>query len=535
MQSLPASGKYVKDELVAQCTANPARFEELVGELENMEGNAEEIAGALIEIITTLCSNNDTMTLKYICNCIVRKPATLDTLTLFCSPPTLLQPMCQLLDQWQEHEDQVENQPVYDEFGSVLLLVSTIRHRFDLDLTDLGALGSGSFVARYFGSACDSRGVDVLTAHENELLGGWIRGLFETEGINDELMSTCKPAEFHLLVATLFDQSVKACQARVLALDTLTGGFEYLLEPFLLPSLTAGLTWFAQKLWETKDPSPSIDTLIPALSTLIRPSSMSSDSAAMHSAVLAIVAGPLEEALTHAQRAHKLRVDISPLLETLSSHMQQNNRDSKAYSELETWAAAPRMGLQTALSNSINGLLLWCLTESSGATGSPPNYTHRLVRGCVQLLGARATLKVLVDELLNQISAGQEQSVDYLFDIIVSLVVAPQPNATSPRLTLKDVLRTQSQEANELLKTDADRARVIVRLDRRVEIFSAASAHDVGGGMAMEVGDGGGMVLNKAEGITTTDLDDVLKHTNERFGRGDFLGGAGGDGFMAMG
>lgn len=120
----------------------------------------------------------------------------------------------------------VENQPVYDEFGSVLLLVSTIRHRFDLDLTDLGALASGSFVSRYFRSACDSRGVDVLTAHENELLGGWIRGLFETEGINDELMSTCKPAEFHLLVATLFDQSVKACQARVLALDTLTGGFE---------------------------------------------------------------------------------------------------------------------------------------------------------------------------------------------------------------------------------------------------------------------------------------------------------------------
>lgn len=50
MQSLPASGKYVKEELVAQCTANPARFEELIGELENMEGNAGEIAGALVEV-----------------------------------------------------------------------------------------------------------------------------------------------------------------------------------------------------------------------------------------------------------------------------------------------------------------------------------------------------------------------------------------------------------------------------------------------------------------------------------------------------
>ncbi len=259
---------------------------------------------------------------------------------------------------------------------------------------------------------------------------------------------------------------------------------------------------------------------------------MSSDSAAMHSAVLAIVAGPLEEALTHAQRVHKHRVDINPLIETLNAHIQQDNRKTKAYTELETWATAPPMGLQTALSNSVNGLLSWCLTESSGATASPPNYTHRLVRSCIQLLGAQATLKSLVDELMSRISAGQEQSVDLLFDIVVSMVVAPQPNSTT---TLKEVLKIQYQEANELSKTNADRARIIVRLHRRVENFSAASAHDVGGGMAMEVGDGGGMVLNDAAGITTTDLDDVLKHTEERFQRGDFLGGAGGDGFMAIG
>lgn len=50
MQSLPASGRYVKNDLVARCTANPARIEELIAELENMEGNAGEIAGALIEV-----------------------------------------------------------------------------------------------------------------------------------------------------------------------------------------------------------------------------------------------------------------------------------------------------------------------------------------------------------------------------------------------------------------------------------------------------------------------------------------------------
>lgn len=50
MQSLPASGRYVKNDLVAQCSANPTKIEEFIGELENMEGNAGEIAAALIDV-----------------------------------------------------------------------------------------------------------------------------------------------------------------------------------------------------------------------------------------------------------------------------------------------------------------------------------------------------------------------------------------------------------------------------------------------------------------------------------------------------
>ncbi|KAL8815595.1 MAG: hypothetical protein Q9223_005278 [Gallowayella weberi] len=54
MQSLPASGRYMKNELVTQCTSNPMRIEDLIGELDNMEGNAGEISGALIEVSSFL-------------------------------------------------------------------------------------------------------------------------------------------------------------------------------------------------------------------------------------------------------------------------------------------------------------------------------------------------------------------------------------------------------------------------------------------------------------------------------------------------
>ena len=116
-----------------------------------------------------------------------------------------------------------EQHPVYDEFGSVFLLILVMRYHFDLQDYDLGISTSKSFVLQYLRNSCVSRD---LSDDENELLGNWIKGLFLTEGIGDELMSTCSPKDFHLLVATLFDQSLRACQAGKLGLDALKGGFE---------------------------------------------------------------------------------------------------------------------------------------------------------------------------------------------------------------------------------------------------------------------------------------------------------------------
>ena len=91
---------------------------------------------------------------------------------------------------------------------------------------DLGIEGPNSFVLTYIKKASMARSLDELTEHEDVVLRGWIRGLFEAEGINDDLMSMCSPKEFHLLVATLFDQSLKAFHAQVLTPETSKSGFE---------------------------------------------------------------------------------------------------------------------------------------------------------------------------------------------------------------------------------------------------------------------------------------------------------------------
>ena len=115
---------------------------------------------------------------------------------------------------------------MYDEFGSIFLLILITRHHFALQDHELGIGYQGSFILKFLRGGHLSRDPTVLSEHENQRLSDWIRGLYETEGISDELMSTCSPKDFHLLVATLFDQSLKACQAGKLGLDTLKGGFE---------------------------------------------------------------------------------------------------------------------------------------------------------------------------------------------------------------------------------------------------------------------------------------------------------------------
>ena len=50
MSGLPSGGRYIKDELVKQCLGKAERLEELLGEIESMDGNAGAIVGAFAEV-----------------------------------------------------------------------------------------------------------------------------------------------------------------------------------------------------------------------------------------------------------------------------------------------------------------------------------------------------------------------------------------------------------------------------------------------------------------------------------------------------
>lgn len=166
------------------------------------------------------------MTLKNICNALSRRPHALDVILLFRTAKQFLQPLCTLLDSWHWDEDQSENQPVYDEFGSILLLVLAFKFRYDMNASDIGVSGNGSFLLKLLNGGSNSQKLAELTDKQNKDLGAWIAALFIAEGISEETMSSCSPQEFYMLVATLFDQSLGACESGKLDFETLKGGFE---------------------------------------------------------------------------------------------------------------------------------------------------------------------------------------------------------------------------------------------------------------------------------------------------------------------
>jgi mediator of RNA polymerase II transcription subunit 5 len=120
-----------------------------------------------------------------------------------------------------------EYQPVYDEFGSILLLVLAFVHRYGLDYHDLG-ISHESFVAQLLTRGHRSIPQEQLTEEHGKQLGTWLKGLYDSdkEALGNDVFASSRPQDFYLIVPTLFSQTVLACSAEVLSLDTVKGGLE---------------------------------------------------------------------------------------------------------------------------------------------------------------------------------------------------------------------------------------------------------------------------------------------------------------------
>ncbi|KAI1444652.1 Med5-domain-containing protein [Annulohypoxylon stygium] len=487
-QTLPIAGRYVKEQLVEECISDPERILKLIGELDNMDGNVGAACQALAEVINRLCHNKETMTLKLLCSQLAKKPLALDVMLLFEKPITILHPLCELLENWRYEEDQGEYQPVYEEFGSVLLLVLAFIYRYNLSPMDMGTR-SDSFVAKLLRVSQLNKPLGELTEQENRHLGGWIHGLFDTEsgGLADELLSSCPPQDFYLLVPTLFHQIVLAACTNYIDEESLKTGVEYLVNTFLLPSLVPAILYMSNQLWIELNINHNAEqkSVLKILQLILLTKQGSTESQAMLASVVNIIAIPLEYGLRSYSRFDPKSPAIEPMLKAMRDNLRLSRRTaSAANNELEAWTQTANGGLTQLIRHMIQGFVTW--SAHPGLNVMPTSYTHRQILVALKMHGARRFLYTILEEVKSHTEAGHGSIAH---DVATALICAPDVTNMPPpgetalmvdssnhpmvpqqlRISLRAALKAEAEDCKTIHKTDPMMAEIIVRLYRKVE------------------------------------------------------------------
>ncbi|KAL2421279.1 Mediator of RNA polymerase II transcription subunit 5 [Exophiala dermatitidis] len=431
---------YAKDDLVSQVRASHTRGPKLVDELVRSDGSAGSISQALVEIMHSYCQSKETQYLKDLVNAILRKPAAINCICLFIRPAFWLGPLCTLLDEWRWDEIHGEAQPVYDEFGAVFLLVLVTKTRLRLSNANVGVRKKDGFLARYFDRENLEESLEKLPEATTSHLGNWVNALYLAEGLSDELFTSCSPHDFYLLIPTLLRQSIVAYQQGKLTQESLKAGLDYLLEPFLLPSLIPALDWVGNLV---KEDQMSAEIVLQAL--LKSPSG--SESRDIHQTILGVCAPELEMNI-RASQSDKFGFALKVVEQLPESSFSVAKLQDGPVDEVQPHIVA-------------------LIMQQSSTVGIPA-----MVRRLIEIQGAELALKSLLGVLL-QLSG----SPDFLLclDVIATLVSVVHNG-------LREALRLQSGTLGTLLKKgDTLSAEAVVRLHRLVEAYTNfLTPHDMG-------------------------------------------------------
>ncbi|OAL18516.1 hypothetical protein AYO22_10493 [Fonsecaea multimorphosa] len=438
-------GLYGKDDLVAQVNANHTRGPKLVEELTRSDGSAGYISQAVVEIMHTYCQNKETQYLKDLANAIIRRPSAINCIALFVRPAFFLGPLCSLLDEWRWEEIHGEAQPVYDDFGAIFLLILVSRGRLGLSNSSLGIRKKDGFLAQYLERENDEESLENLSEERKSHLGNWINALYLAEGLSDELFTNCSPHDFYLLIPTLLRQSMTVHQQGKLTHDSLQAGLDYLLEPFLLPSLISAMNWVAEVFQNERMVAGKV------LEALIKPPG-SPESRDIHHTIMALCAPKLK---MHLKAVEAQDNNVDSILKTLDQCP-----DFSFFSERERETPGP--GVLNILQHSLVALITETAALDTG-DAAPFGDIFALVSRAVEVRGPPATLRAIVGVLV-QLS-DNHAFLDALDTLTTTVCMAGNG--------LRDALRLQYHNLGSLLKSGETLiAEGVVRLHRQVETYT---------------------------------------------------------------
>lgn len=336
-------------------------------------------------------------------------------------------------------------------------LITAFTRRLSLVEWDFAQSKESSFVSLFLQNANDEYYLDSMTHDSKKRLGEWVNALFIAEGLSDEVMSSCSPQEFYRLVPTLLSQSLTACENGKLSIDTLKAGFEYLLEPFLLPSLIPAISWLTSPA-AARHSQQYVQQLLGTL--LKEPDSI--EAREIHHTILGIV-------LVEVDSSSVASISNQTKVEMLAKHDGFASTVSADLQEIKSWSAMPG-GALLQVEQAVHALVSW----ASGNTIllGPPTSGYIQLSAALDIYGARFVLKRLTRLLVSYYNSMDHVSV---LDLIATVIVCL--DESSPTKRLADALILEQQNLLPLLKKNETLlAEEIVRLSRRVELLSTVVA-----------------------------------------------------------
>ena len=441
-----AKGFFSKQALIDQVKANPVRGPRLIDELCKNDGNAGPMSQAVVELMHGYAQTIDTANLKDMCNAAVRQPASMNAIAMFTQPTYFLNPFCRLLDNWSWDEVH-ESQSMYEEFGSVLLLIMAFKFRLNLSNEDIGLSSPDGFTAQYLTSGQSEKTISQFTEDESTNMGGWLHNLYESEGINDEITSNCSAKEFYLMVPTLLLQSMTALIRGQLSQEKLEGGLDYLLEPFLIPSLFSSFAWLSQAVLK------SFEHAMIIIRRLIRPPE-NTETNKLHRTILDIAHSMFMQSLS----GHANEAQVTETLALFGDVTVFSAGKVITEQDYGLWCA-PSGGIIVTLQQSLAQMLITPNTVASQST---------LLCAAVQLRGPEAVVHSMVT-LLVQFAANHQ--FPHLLDIVATLLSSTKSDGVS----LRSSLQLLHARLSQFVKSgDTVFAEALVHLYRRTENYATA-------------------------------------------------------------
>ncbi|OLL25904.1 Mediator of RNA polymerase II transcription subunit 5 [Neolecta irregularis DAH-3] len=308
------SPRLLMNDLVQDVTDGGLDVFTLILGLEKADGNQDVVSEAIIEIIIKLSNQGNATLLSALCSALIPKLSLVEIIFQYCNPMNLLGPLSDFLDDYKIDEDQ-ECQTLFEEFGGVFLFVLSCLQHYELENSmEQHYCSKGStFIVSYFREKAVPKSVREFKEEEKILLSKWIVGLFDSEGISDDLLRSSPPQKSILLSPTIFAQAVQAAINGIVSIDTLKEGLEYFLQPFLLPCLVGSVEYICNSLAASRDPK-SLAVRLTVLQTLLVPTT--DTTSVFVSAVQALLSEKVEYTL-RATEATSTDINVEDIISLL--------------------------------------------------------------------------------------------------------------------------------------------------------------------------------------------------------------------------